>query len=368
MPRQTKSPETRLGVGRDTKAVDVTLSFRNRSDMKISSRLPIASLFFKHWAPDDREVGVVIAKAEFRRHEDGVMRAEAAPELVLEDVFDGDPAWTPLRTEQDIAPLKRGTDLTIDAVARAPGDKPQRDWPVTVAIADILHYQFQVRGPAAWVKRRRHWERATPEAVTEVPIAYSVAYGGTFEGAVHDNNPAGTGLITPERLQQDADIPIPQIGLLAEFMTDAPSSDMQVHGLGPIAKAWLPRRALAGTFDEDWLARRHPRMPSDFEPQFWNAAPGPLQIKQGLRGDEVIQIAGVSFAMPALAVALPKVWCGLQFTGDETAEQPMILDTVHLDVRAHDPTAHTITMIWRAQLDRPARFTQCEIVSGRLES
>lgn len=73
-------------------------------------------------------------------------------------------------------------------------------------------------------------------------------------------------------------------------------------------------------------------------------------------------------AAPHLAVVLTKAWCGIQFSGDETAEQPVMLDTVHLDVRAHDPTAHRITMICRAQVDRPARFAQCEIVSGRLES
>lgn len=338
--------------------------------MKLSSSYPVSLMAFKHWAPDDREVGVVVAKALFRRQPDGHLRAEAAPEINMEDMFAGDPAWTPLIRDQDIAPGKRGTDLTIAGTARSIDGKLRRDWAVEVTVPDRLNYHFHVRGPSAWARQRGRWKRSAPEPVAEVPITYGLAYGGVAPGSegvtVHDYNPAGIGLITHERLAAVEDIPAPQIGLLADFMNDDPLAEMAVHGTGPIAKAWLPRRAFAGTFDKDWLTDRHPRMPADYDLQFWNAAPRPLQIKRGLRGDEVILVNGMTGAPAPLSTPLPNVWCGLRMTGDDSAEQVMSLDTVHLDLTARDPLAHTATLLWRMQVDRPDQFREADLISGRI--
>jgi len=339
--------------------------------MNVFSRLPLSLLFYKHWAPDDREVGVVLAKAVFKRHGDGKMRAGPAPGVSLEDVFDGDPAWAPLIAEQDIAPCKRGTDLTLAATARSAEGKPRGDWAVEVTVPGRLHYQFQVRGPAAWTPRRRRWERSAPELVNEVPLTYALAFGGAAPGpdgdTVYAYNPAGIGLVTPERLAARDEIPAPQIGLLGELMAEDPLATISVQGTGPIAKSWLPRRAFAGTLDADWLADRHPRMPADFDPQFWNAAPGALQLKDGLRGDEVIAVAGVTEAPGPVETPLPGVWCGLRMSGTAPTEQMLGLDTVHLDISDPDPEEHSVTLIWRTQIDQPERFREAEVISGRLE-
>lgn len=338
--------------------------------MKLFSRFPLSMLFFKHWTPDDREVGVAIAKAAFRRYPDGQLRAEPAPELAMEDVFEGDPAWTALIQEQDLSPMKRGTDLTIAAIVRSAEGKPRGEWAVEVGIPDTLHHQFHVRGASAWIPRRKGWERTAPELVNEVPLRYGLAFGGAAPGPdedmVHHYNPAGIGLVTQDRLAAKEDIPVPQIGLLAEFLSDDPMAEMSVHGLGPIAKAWLPRRAFAGTFDDDWLADRHPRMPADYDLQFWNAAPGPLQVKDGLTGVEVISVSGISETPGPLQTVLPRVWCGLQMFGQERVDQAMVLDTVQLDLTNPDPLEHTATLLWRAQIDQPDRFVEAELVSGRI--
>ncbi|MEL7093395.1 MAG: DUF2169 domain-containing protein, partial [Pseudomonadota bacterium] len=191
--------------------------------MKISSRLPLTPLFFKHWSPDDQEVGVVIAKAAFSICEDGLWRASDPPDLQFEDVFADDPATSALVHEQDIAPAKLGTDLTIRAIARARDGQARTDWPVRVEIPDRLTYEFQVRGLSYWTRQRlRGWQRTPPEMVNEVPIDYSLAYGGAApgpDGAVlfHDNNPAGRGFCTKELLDQGNDIPCPQIGQKADL-------------------------------------------------------------------------------------------------------------------------------------------------------
>lgn len=341
--------------------------------MKLRSQLPISFLFFKQWLPEGGEVGVVLAKALFRRS--GVSPdfvATFAPDLCLEDLFEGDPAWTPLTQEQDIAPGKKGTDLIVHATARSPLGKDMTDWPVAISIPDRLYYGFQVRGPAHWQRGMLgRWRRSAPPAMREVPISYRLAYGGQASGphaevAVHQFNPAGTGLVTRERLDLGEDIPLPQIGALAEFEVNDPLHDMTVHGFGPIAKSWMPRRALAGTFDDDWLRERHPRMPLDHDLRFWNAAPSALQFDPPLRGDEHIAVKGIAHDADPIRVKLPAVWCGIEL-GPTPGFVPMLLDTVVLNLHDADARKHEMTILWRCRVDAPEQFDHGQIVAGRLE-
>lgn len=339
--------------------------------MQVFSHLPLSTLFFKHWDSNDSEVGIILAKARFSRTADGVrLQAEAAPPLCFEDRFAGDPAFSTLITEQDIAPRKIGTDLTLIATARAPEGRALSDWPVSVSVPGRLHYSFQVRGPSAWQQiSNQRWRRSLPSPVVEVPISYTRAFGGRApslnnEEVVHEFNPAGIGFVTRERLAEGRDIPVPQIGTLAEFMVDDPLATMTVQGFGPIAKAWLPRRAQAGSFDTDWLRNRHPRMPQDYSMRFWNAAPGPLQIDPPLRGDEDIIISGISHDPAPVTLKLPGVWCALALSGDANERISMNLDTVTLDLTHPDPRDHIATLIWRAQVPVPHRFVSAEVVSG----
>jgi hypothetical protein len=325
--------------------------------MRLSSPLPVAMMFFKHWHTDDTEVGVVIAKAQFRRQADGVFRAAGVPDWRMEDVFAGDPAWTPLVAEQDIAPGKVGCDLIVTGVARAPGGRARRDWPVGVAIAGRLTYGFHVRGPSQWERQAKRWVLTDPAAVAEVPLTYALAYGGASprrDGAppdVFEGNPAGLGHAGRHRLDAGEPFPAPQIGDLAEFIAADPTQAMMVHGTGPVAKAWMPRRSFAGTFDAAWRDLRHPRMPHDYSLRFWNAAPRPLQIEGGLLGNEVVRLAGMSATLPDLACPLPCVQLWLVAAGGAAAT--MSLDTVAIDVSADDPLDHAMTLVWRQRLVAP---------------
>ena len=342
--------------------------------MHLVSRLPLSFMFFKHWHTDDTEVGVVIAKARFERAADGGYYAtHTPPELLLEDIYEGDPATSPLVSEQDIAPAKIGTDLIIKAVARAPEAKPAPDWPVSVSIADKLHYSFRVRGPSKWEHKMLGWKLGEPEPVTEVPITYALAYGGISAGADADHpevfefNPSGTGITTPQSRENKESFAAPQIGELAEFMAADPEMDMTVHGFGPIAKTWLPRRADAGTFDTAWRQTRHPRMPMDYGLGFWNAAPKPLQISPALTGNETITLSGINHAVDPIDVRLPDVALTIRMAGEESSYQDMILDTVLLDVSDPVTDNHSLTILWRCLIIAPDRFESGDIQQMSME-
>lgn len=339
--------------------------------MKIISQLPLATLFFKHWLPDDREVGVVVAHAAFRRGSDGQFYAEDAPELRFEDRFTADAAVSPLEAEQDIAPAKLATDLIVHAMARSPDARLMTDWPVLVQIERQLHYEFRVRGPLMWRRDgpRGTWQADAPTPVNAVPVSYALAFGGTERDRNGDiascfaENPAGRGYVTKPWLDWRRDpFDAPQIGLLADWMGRDPLVPLAVHGTGPIAKTWAPRRANAGTFDADWQRNRHPRMPHDYQMSYWNAAHRPLQITPFLTGTETIITEGLS-ALGRIEVALPHAALGLVADGDATLEHRLALDTVEMDLRPENPADHRLRLIWRAVIDAPDRFVSGSLIA-----
>jgi hypothetical protein len=49
-------------------------------------------------------------------------------------------------------------------------------------------------------------------------------------------------------------------------------------GFGPVGRAWVPRLSRAGTYDAQWLEKRWPYLPKDFNFDYWNHAPVDQQI------------------------------------------------------------------------------------------
>ena len=337
--------------------------------MKLSTDLPLAAMFFKHWHTNDTEVGVVVAKARFWRRGDGVFEVDPIPpELILAEVFIGDPASSALMYDQDIAPGKAATDLIIHAYARSPRGAQLTDWPVAMRISGGKQYGFHVRGPSQWQKRTAVWRLSAPQPVQTVPITYALAYGGTAAGQTDDApqvfqfNPVGIGFATRASLDIGEPIAAPQIGELAEFMQSDPLAAMMVHGFGAVAKTWLPRRSDAGTFDANWQLARAPRMPPDYNLRYWNAAHRQMQFADPLKGVEVIEVTGVSHHSAIVSVALPDVALGLFADGDDAAQLRMMLDTVEIDLRSDTAAEHCLTLTWRCRIDAPHRFVSGEIL------
>jgi hypothetical protein len=331
--------------------------------VRIFSRADLPSLAFKHWWPDDSERGVVIQKATFGFDLSG--NCDYLPEqpgLLLSDDFYGDPATSSLHAESDLAPFKPRTDLLIRATARAPGGVPAPDWPVSVAIPDRLFYQFQVCGPRFWQREGKYWRLTKPVPIVELPIRYESAFGGIAPGPdgvpqTFQYNPAGCGFAIDDGGKGIIERPAPQIGLLADFAQGTPLAPMTVCGLTPLAKTWLPRRAMAGTFDDAWLRTRHPRMPANYDFGYWNAAPPPLQLAPYLVGNETIFLSGVHTNEAPLSITLPGLAGHFRLKRDGERPgpaKPMALDTVIIDVEPADRRAHTMTLVWRAHFASPA--------------
>lgn len=337
--------------------------------MHLTSSLPFPHLTFKHWAHDDSEVAVLIVKGVFGINRDGTLGVVKEQQPITEvDVFRGEENASSLLTEQEIAPFKPCTDVTLNAIARSPDEEPLSDWPVSVEVKDRLCYEFYVRGPSEWQKIRRKWKLSEPEPVTEVPVVYELAYGGFApagdEGEeFYEFNPVGKGFVTDVLLDQDEAIAAPQIGDIAEFMAGDIRANMTVHGFGPVAKAWLPRRNEAGTFDEAWKNTRHPRMPKDYSLAFWNAAPKRLQIDPRLTGGEEIVLKGFRHEPEPYSFTLPTVGVAVHKDTPDGPKSRLHLTDVNIDISDSDPLQHRVTLIWRGLFANPDEFDALHIAA-----
>ena len=168
-------------------------------------------------------------------------------------------------------------------------------------------------------------------------------------------NPVGVGLFA--RSKHAIDAPLPNFedpDQLLRGLGDLPAP----RGFGPIARAWLPRRELAGTHDDAWVQTRAPLWPEDLDLRFFCAAAPGLCAVPHLRGGENVRMIGVhpdgdiAFTLPELRLQAKLV------AGDHSPRAAMVLDALMLE-----PDAGGFTMIWRASLR--ADLLRCERVIVR---
>lgn len=170
-------------------------------------------------------------------------------------------------------------------------------------------------------------KRTTSQVFTELPIRWEYAFGGSNILYRHANalgkpvfnqvcftNPLGTGWIEKdyfdecekvnskrsrkEKIENYKHIPTPRIeyhlqrqpkpainkhpkkaDLTAQQMAKISANyAYKPAGLGFVGRAWAPRLALAGTYDEKWLEEQHPYPPQDTDYGYWNGAPADQQV------------------------------------------------------------------------------------------
>jgi hypothetical protein len=235
---------------------------------------------------------------------------EPAP-LAMADAYYGEPNTSSVLWESDLAPYKPKCDvIVVHAHAHLPANTVMGAlvrWRCGLRVAQgsntLVNKELIVCGERAW-KRTVFWNLSSPAQTQQpIPIRYENAYGGhsyfehptpSYWGAkltgsapqanpphheVNHTNPIGKGwyhrdyyaLASPSQCPaaqiESPDAPISQLG-----------TDYAPQGLGVIGRAWQPRIALAGTYDDAWLSERHPKLPKDFNYAYWNGAHPDLQI------------------------------------------------------------------------------------------
>jgi hypothetical protein len=311
-------------------------------------------------------------------------------------------------------------DVLTQTNAAAPKVLLDRCLAITGPRAFVRHSKF-VRNTAQLIAlcslgliRRPEWKLTAPDAITALPIRYEYAWGGECRVAASDlaakrvpkefllnggqnsehpdqgaspvahtvceDNPVGTGYIEPwfmravrpERIRapqiESESAPVTAQAWLAALKGRS-SSALRPIGFGVVGKAWSTRRMLAGTYDEQWLAQRHPRLPDDFQFSYWNGAPSDMQTPH-LKGNEAILLTNL---VPAGALGahsdaqgntllrmelpghLPMGWA---YTKQALKFAPLLLDTLSIDLS--DTAKPAVTLVWRATFLRATGITRFE--------
>jgi hypothetical protein len=320
----------------------------------------------------------VITKRTYRFHADGrTERGESDHPLRLIDEYydDGDPEWSTVRHESEVAPYKPSTDVVVIGKAYAPRGVPTAR--VTLGVRVGAQQKLLV------VTGNRHCEYRTggvpvftePEPFVEMEVRYERAYGGRDEKSMPDipfiypRNSTGTGVVLRNIKEAVDGLALPNIEDPQDLLTP---ERIVIHeperwhlqplpqGFGWRHRMWYPRSALLGSYppfldpgtitveekmgllprDHVALAKQSRLRP--LEAHFNNGASLGMMFSD-LKGDEPITLAGFA-ADEALRFSLPgEAPTILLDLGLGEQQPPLRLHTVSIR-----PDDREFDLIWRA--------------------
>lgn len=317
---------------------------------------PFPSHYFQTVDPGDRvyHVGVVRVTYNLRRVEnDGTLSfADDQTPLATADEYYGEVNQSSVKWESDFAPYKPKCDVLLaNAVAVSPEGKPRDRWPVGVQVGDWRKV-LMVTGPRQLERTRGSYQLSEPEPAVEVPLLYEYACGGETRfpevcpvgedpqrwtpdvWEVDERNPVGCGFRPRAWLKRakPASVAAPQVELFDRPYTG--ESDYPVCGFGVIARPWLPRRLLAGTYDQAWKESRWPGLPVDHDYAYWNGAPADQQIPYP-EGGEIIRLHNLhESSLVEFALPLHRFYSLVRLDAGPMLPRPLNLDTLVFDLEA----------------------------------
>ena len=297
------------------------------------------------------EATVVIVKAAFDIDDEGEPTLSETPaELLMTDVFEGEPKLGRYRAESDLVLFKPRVDILIhDAHAYAPGGQATRElfaelhvgYPGGPRSNEAAHDASQAQLlKSVKVSGDRIWVDGAPSDAmpfVEMPLTWDRTWGGTLgagtdEAEADDHNPFGIGWRGARSADPEVRSELPNVES-ADHLVSARESVGKAMNFGMVARAWLPRRALAGTYDRVWRSERWPCVPYDYDPAFAQVAPPDQQIAS-YGGNEPVRMVNMTPEGEWL-LRLPKLDIPVHMLFDDRLEQqPLRVDTVEIEPRA----------------------------------
>jgi len=271
--------------------------------MRFVNETPWSSFWTLSLGCDGRERMVVVVRATFSLPtellHDQKMPLEPAPmpeqqPLIEADVYEGEPGLSAPLIETDFAHDKPACDVIFIGNAYA---RERRDVTVSLGLGSWSK-KFRVLGPRTWRQSLTGVSAGTPQAFSVLKLSYAQAFGGTEVDSsdprrieTFENNPVGVGY---HRLTKNVDgLPMPRTEAVAQPVRVPTEREYVPCSFGPIGRSWLPRRKLAGTYDAEWLDRRAPLLPRDFDARYFQCAPQDQQLAFPL-GGEVISLSNLT--------------------------------------------------------------------------
>ncbi|HYO55840.1 DUF2169 domain-containing protein [Archangium sp.] len=313
---------------------------------------------------DARDHCVVVVKGTFLTCPQGELRlAEAQQALVTTDEHYGAPETTSVRYECDFALEKPLTDVIVVGKAVAPKGQRVKKLPVRLEVHG-RNKDLMVHGERCWVTVLGKVMASDAVPFTEIPVTFDRAWGGQDDSrgpervAVEARNLVGVGFHPNRSAAKIAGLPVPNIEPLGRPIS-SPRERHEPAGFGCIGRAWQPRVAFSGTYDQRWRDERAPFLPGDFDNRYFQCAPLDQQYPH-FRGGEKIRCVHmaeqevVSYIIPTLRIPVR-----FRFM-DGDVERTTVLDTVTLE-----PHLGRAMLVWRASVPLRKKLTALqEILVG----
>ena len=289
---------------------------------------------------------IIAVKASFDWDADGRLRRSDRQVLpLIASEYHGDPGASSLRYAAELTEPKPLTDVLVQGVAHAPGQRASTEFHVAFRLG-TLQKALVVRGDRTWLDGPWGARPSAAMPVTQVPIVYERCFGGqdlTSDDPtrhVYDpRNPVGCGLAPAGRDRSGQQLPN------FEF----PNGKVEKTGpagFGPIDVHWSPRREAMGTYDDAWRARRAPLLAEDWHPRSLQCAPLDQQARDPLRGGEPVDLFNltasgrVRFDLPSADFVF-----STHIAGRGVEDHGAHLSTVMLE-----PERSRLTMVWTTAL------------------
>jgi hypothetical protein len=216
--------------------------------------------------------------------------------------------------EAELPDAKAHPEYLVLGSAHSKDGKPQQYLPCGISIGKHSKH-LVATGPRIWNSGWLGGKAQDITPVEAVQLSYGLSFGGCDptraprDDAWYDLNPVGTGYCADPGHSLADGLRLPQIEPMDQRFKK-PGKKFPVLGLGPVARACMPRAAWAGTYDDEWQKKVWPNLPADFDARFLQSASQDQWLPAIAAGDEIVLKCltaaqsrfgpGVKFQLPAM--------------------------------------------------------------------
>jgi hypothetical protein len=301
--------------------------------------------------PKGENLLTVMVKGTFRFTSGHTEPADDQTPIAYGDEYEDEALGGGIRYESDIVPFKPRADIVLAATAHAPNGRPSPAVPVAVKVGSV-EKRLVVFGERYWNHAgvlSRHYTMTEAKPFVRRPIVYRDAFGGidAVTGEYCPENLIGTGLYTAKSKQNLAGKPLPCIED-PRCLIRNPEDRPRPVGFGFYHRAWQPRAAYAGTYDQEWRKQRCPMPPKDFDARFYNGAHPDLQADGYLKAAEAVALLNLTPEGEmrfSLADVTPSCAIARKSDGGRPRTETMAM---HRDTLFIVPDEKRYCLVWRA--------------------
>ena len=300
---------------------------------------------------DGRDWCVVVVKGTFTIGNDGQADlAEEQEPLVYADVHHGDPGTTSMKYECDFAPFKPRADVIFNGHAYSSTGRPIQEVIVSLSVGALLKKHIKVIGDRHWEKGILGLRSSPPKAFLKMPLLFDRAFGGSDHShskpkhqGTELRNPVGVGFHKNSDSKTIKGEPLPNLEH-PRYSIRKWSDTPPTVGFGIVGRNWQPRIKFAGTYDEQWMNKRFPFLPADFDEQYFLSAPVDQQVPY-FKGGELVQCSNMT-PEGKLVFTVPRVNVSIlyRFRDRDVKAEPKI------DTLVIEPDKHRVLLTWRTRV------------------